>query len=261
VIGKRIFLLFLLPAAVMVSCDSFFSATWGSKRSYDPANISLSVKDLDSWIERSIGNPELAAAVTGNILERINANPGSPEPVKFQEAGVSLAIEASGIGELIITHAAAAFGDIEEGGGEGIKDILGDIQKDFASGGPQAAKNLADIVGPSISDTDPNETPTFETSAYAAAAAPGDVSQAVLVLALAVLGNEGDIGGMVDGLAGGSMVAGLTLDSGKIEVGSSPSPEALALAAYLNLIAADTSGKFNDNPITGAIKSAFNLGN
>jgi hypothetical protein len=262
--------LFLLPALILVSCDSFFSASWGSKRAYDPDNIHLSINNLESWIEHSIGNPELAAAITKKIIEKVTgADPASADTATFQVAGVSLAVEASGIGELMISTAGDALGDIKDNKDTGIQDILGDIQEEFKSGGPQAAANLADIVGVSISGKADGSSPTFGNTAYASVAKAGDVSQAVLLLALAVLGDEGDIGEKVEQLgesdaSGG--IAGLKLDdtTGKVQIdtskGEEASPEAVALAAYLNLIADDTNGKFDSNPITSAIKSAFHVG-
>ncbi|MDR2515873.1 MAG: hypothetical protein LBC88_00660, partial [Spirochaetaceae bacterium] len=47
--------------------------------------------------------------------------------------------------------------------------------------------------------------------------------------------------------------------SGKVTVTDAATKEEKALAAYLNLIADDTGGKFSGNPITSGIKDAFGV--
>jgi hypothetical protein len=270
--GRFFLCLLLLPALIFVSCDEFFSETWGSNRSYDSANIKLTAGNLDTWIFDSIGNPELAAAVTKKIIEKVQSGSlSSQEKLQFQEAGVDLAIESSGIGISIISRAADTLGDlgddkIEDVKEDAITNILSEIQQDFSSGGPQAAANLAAIVSESLKDKNPSsgDIPAFDdTDLYAKNAAPGDVAQAVLVLALALFDDEETIREEIEGFAEGKGedIAGLTLDgeNGKVKVGENPSPEAVVLAAYLNLIAGDTTKRFDDNPITDAIKEAFGL--
>ncbi|MDR1059201.1 MAG: hypothetical protein LBL43_06595 [Treponema sp.] len=257
--------LFLLPAlifvSVFVSCDSFFSESWGSERSYDPDKIDLTTSNLDSWIENSIGNPKLAAALTEKIKVKVASMGNGSERAKFQEAGVELAIEASGIGTSIVSNAADILGNIDDlDGDQAVKDILKDIQSDFSSGGPQAAANLAEIVNVSVdpSSTGNGSVPKFNSDdSYAATAAASDVGEAVLVLSLAVLGD--DIAKGVEDLGDGTDVAGLQLVNNKIKVTGNASSEAIALAAYLNLIVDDTTGKFDNNPVTSAIKEAFKL--
>ncbi|MDR2143500.1 MAG: hypothetical protein LBP29_03925 [Treponema sp.] len=262
-IKRRNFLtcLFLLPLLGFMSCDEFFSTSWGSERDYDSSKITLDADNLDSWIEKSIGNPELASALTQKIIEEVQKLPDGGTRVKFQEAGVSLAVEASGVGTSIVSNAAKAIGEIDEKGEKGeqaVKDILKDIQGDFNKNGPKAAKDLAAIVGPSIGGG--GTVPEF-TGAYASAAKPSDVTQAVLILSLAVLGKEGgDISNTIDGLTEGEVIGGLTLDnSGNRITATDPSPEAKALAAYLNLIATDTTGKFKKDTVTGKLRELFEL--
>jgi hypothetical protein len=268
VIKRQSFLLclFLLPAlifvSVFVSCDSFFSTSWGSERSYDPDKIDLSTGNLDSWIEKSIGNPKLAAAITEKIKQKVASMGNGSERARFQEAGVELAIEASGIGTSILSNAADVLGNIDDrDGDEAVTEILNNIQSDFSSGGPQAAANLAEIVNISV---DPNSkgngsTPKFDPDdSYAKSAAASDVGEAVLVLSLAVLGDN--ITNGVDTLNENGSVGGLKHENDEIKVdGNNPSPEAIALAAYLNLIIKDPTEKFDNNPVTSAIKDAFGL--
>jgi hypothetical protein len=256
----------LLPALILVSCDSFFSTSWGSERSYDPDNIKLSADNLDSWIRNSIGNPKLAAALAAKIKQEVQTKPESAERLKFQEKGVELAVRASGIGTSIAINAADVLGDIDNIEEGAVKDILTKIQGDFSSGGPQAAADLASIVSVSLdpNTVDEDSAPKF-TGLYAQNAKGGDVGQAVLVLSLAVLGDGEAISDAVDKLAkGNEEIAGLTLDNDNKRIviadSSGASPQAIALAAYLNLIAGDTTtGRFDDNPLTSAIKEAFNL--
>jgi hypothetical protein len=83
-----------------------------------------------------------------------------------------------------------------------------------------------------------------------------------MVLALAALENKdkdvddidlsdpddlADLGIVIDG------------DPKKAQVTDPDDPVTTALAAYLNLIAADKTGKFDDDPLTSAIKDAFGL--
>jgi hypothetical protein len=264
--GRFLLCLLLLQALIFVSCDEFFSETWGSKRSYDPDNIKLTAGNLNTWIFDSIGNPELAAAVTKKIVEKVHSGTLNPqEKLQFQEAGVDLAIEASGIGISIVSNAADTLGNIDDVKEGAITTILTNIQNDFSSGGPQAAANLAAIVSASLDSntTGATGTPRFAASdLYTNNAAPADVAQAILVLALAVTGNGDTIRKQIDDFAKGegNDIAGLTLENGQVKVGSGgASPEAAVLAAYLNLIANDTTNRFEDNPITQSIKEAFGL--
>jgi hypothetical protein len=263
-VKKRICAALAALTLLVVSCDSFFASSWGAMRGYEAGGIDINADNLDEWMLLSLGNPELAFALTEKIKEKVKgASPYSQETLQFQEAGVSLALEASGIGVSIVSNVAASLDELEKGDEKAVKKILTDIQADFKTGGgPQAAANLAEIVGVSLNQANPGigSTPEF-IGLYAQAAAPGDVGQAVLVLALAVLGNvPGGISGAVDDLAEGSAdIAGLSLQSGRIVIAGSAVPEALVLAAYLNLIAADSSGKFDANPVTKAIKDVFGL--
>ncbi|MDR1930412.1 MAG: hypothetical protein LBQ44_07255 [Treponema sp.] len=265
-VKKQIFLPgLLLLALIFTSCDSFFSDSWGQMRDYDPSKIDLNAGNLDSWIESSIGNPKLAAALAEKIKATVKNSADSKERAKFQEAGVTLAVEASGIGASILSNAGAALGDIEDLQEEAVMDILKKIQDDFKSGGPQAAASLAEIVSVpgTLTGNTQGGTPEFEGN-YAGTAKAGDVGQAVLVLALAVFGETGDVEAEIDKLteSGNPAVAGLQIDSvsGRIKIADAdPAPEAVALAAYLNLIAEDNTGRFADNPITDALKKAFSL--
>jgi hypothetical protein len=260
--GSFLLCVLVLTALVFVSCDSFFSTSWGSERDYDPSKIDLTIKNLDSWIQKSIGNPKLAAALTEKIVKKIEANPDpwNQDTATYQEKGVKLVIEASGIGTSILSNAADVFSDIENLKGDeaeqAVKDILSNVQDDFSSGGPQAAENLTKIINGNI--TDPTGTPEL-TGIYARDASPGDVGQAVLVLALGILD---DINGDFDKLKSGTdSIAGIKLNTSDKRffcAGSETTSQSIALAAYLNLIAGGGK-KFENNPVTKALKDALDL--
>ncbi|MDR1862839.1 MAG: hypothetical protein LBQ67_02845 [Treponema sp.] len=250
----------LLGALILSSCDEFFSSSWGSPRDYDPSKIKLSASNLDSWLDAAVGNPELADALTEKIKKELNSGALNPaDKVKFQTAGVKLAVEASGLGTSILTNASSALSSIDNEDEGAVKGLLSDVQNSFKSNnGAKAAADIAEMVGGGLSSND-GATPEFD-AAYAAAVTPSDAAQAVLVLALAVVDAnfaEVELDEYDD------LDIGLTVDEGAVKIetdnGGTPSDEAVALAAYLNLIAQDTTGKFENNPVTKAIKEAFGL--
>ena len=259
----------LLSIFIFVACDSFYSNSWGTARKYDPANIDLNADNVDSWIELAIGNPELAKALTEKIKGMVKNMPDSAERAKLQAAGVTLAIEASGLGTTLLSNMDKLSDILDEennntGDSDAIVQLLDSMQGDFKSaGGSAAANDLAQIVKPAGKDFD--TPPEFDQS-YAKDANASDVGQAIMMLTLAVLEQEGkdanvfndasDIEGLGIGLE-------ITDDSGERKVGNQSgtdsSDEAKALAAYLNLIMSDTTGKYDKNPVTSSIKNAFNL--
>ncbi|MDR2479933.1 MAG: hypothetical protein LBD48_11550, partial [Treponema sp.] len=146
----------LLGALIISSCDHFYSTSWGTPRKYDPKNIKLDAGNVDSWKETAVGNPELAAALTEKIKDELKGvEQGNPnkDQAKLQDAGVSLAIEASGVGTTIVSNAGSVIDKIEQlekdGGSneaevkETVKELFEDIQGDFKSNnGSKAADNL-----------------------------------------------------------------------------------------------------------------------
>ena len=244
----------LTLALTLVSCDDFFSSSFGKAREYDTAKIELNAGNANDWVRQATGNPSLAAAITKKIKEEVAGMGDTADRAALQNAGVKLAVESSGVTYIIISDAANALSALESGdhNEDSVKNLLSDIQKDFGADGEKAAGDLAEIVNVGISTTD--NVPEFSNT-YAATADPATVGEAVMVLALAVIPdvNNATLSNLVD--------LGLEVNTeGKVKVtGSSPTNEQKALAAYLNLIADDRNGKFGNNPITSGIKDAFGV--
>jgi hypothetical protein len=267
-------LLTALGAAVftILSCDSFYSTSWGKPREYRASNIKISADNVDSWIDASTGNPELAAAVSSAIRDKLkNVRQGSPtaDQIKIQEAGTKIAIEEAGLGTTILGKAGTLldkFQNIGEAGNDNnVTSILLEVLDELQKNGVRAAGDISGIVGGSLLDKAPGahengDTPQFCNS-YIDAVQPSDAGQAILILALAVF--DKDIlqeNNSVD-LANPDSGVNLQVIGNKVQVLEGASPEEVTLAAYLNMIAQDPAGgKFESNTITGAIKSAFGLG-
>jgi hypothetical protein len=231
----------------LVSCDDFFSTSWGKERDYDISKIKLTQNNLEKWKEKAVGNPKLAAALVEKIISELPGKSGA-EKAAFQKAGVELAIEQAGIGTKIIEVAGSDLSSVDSE--SGVKNLLSKVQ----GGLPDvdaAAGNITAIVG---GDVESGNTPAFNAS-YAAGADPSDVGMAVMVLTLS----------LVPGIESGTKLENsmndlnLKIDDGEVKTNGDPSQEAKVLAAYLNLIATDTTGKYDNNLITGGIRDAFGL--
>jgi len=271
---KTIFLagLILLPVLIMLTgCDNFFSKSWGKKRDYDSGNININVDkvdNIDAWLDAAVGNPELADAIIDAIYDEIKDKPDTENKAQWQQAGVSLAAEASGLGTSILSHIDILIDlleeDEEDDGFDPIVKLLEEIQNDFSKNGPKAAENLAELVAPQGGfDDSPGGIPEFSDS-YAEISEPSDVVQAMIILTLALLEKQGIDPATLSSESFDieSLNIGIILDAnGKFVVQEDPPgepcAEALALAAYLNLILSDESGKFSDNIITGIFKEIF----
>ena len=248
-----------LAAALLLSCDNYFSSSWGTAPSYDSSNIDVNADNVGSWIEKAMGNAELAAAVTEKIIDELQkGNLNRKDEAKLQDAGVSLAIESSGIGQTIISSAAGAVNNLTNDP-HALPNLMGELQDDFkARSGDKAAKNIAAIVSGSLDKKPGNyqrgEVPRFKAdSLYAQNANPSAVGQAVVILTLAVTGEDNmqdvDLAHLDD--------YGIAVQDGKAVVADNATSESIALAAYLNLIAEDTDGKYAADPITNSIRTAF----
>ncbi|MDR2478927.1 MAG: hypothetical protein LBD48_06405 [Treponema sp.] len=256
----------LAGALVIVSCDSFFSSSWGegSTREYSADNIDLNAGNVDSWVKNAKGNPKLAAELTEKIKRELqNGKLSEKDRAKLQAAGVNLALEASGIGPSMISNASDAINKLSssDGGANALPDVLKDMQSDFkANNGSKAAGNLAAIVDGSLTKTPGDykvgEAPQFDAnSLYAKDAKASDVGQTVVLLALAVTDGKSMENIKLDELD----EQGIAIKDGKAVVTENATPESVTLAAYLNLIAEDKTGKYDKNPVTSNIKSAFNM--
>jgi hypothetical protein len=249
---KMMCVLAVLGAFVLASCDDFYSTSWGKPRKYDVSKITLTQDNLKQWKKAAIGNPELAQALVKKIIEELDGKSGA-EKAEFQKVGVELAIEQSGMGVKILQLAGSELSDIDSE--EGVKNLLKKVQSGVDTA---AAANIAAIVNKStLENTSPGGTPKFKSDdPYGTSADPSNVGLAVMVLALDVITNINE-GTKLDELNNNLT---LTTDNPPlVKIVSGASDKEIALAAYLNLIASDTSGKFDDNPITSAIKSAFGL--
>jgi hypothetical protein len=219
------------------------------------AKVTLSQSNLKQWKKAAIGNPELSAALVNKIISELDGKTGK-EKAAFQEVGVELAIEQSGLGVKMI-EAASELTDMTDD--DGVKNLLKKMQSGID---PKAAGNIATIVGAASFTATGGGTPAFPADdPYASNANPSDVGLAVMVLALAVLPTITDETDL-DELPSTNIEVTSTDGVSTVKIISSPSnvtPAELALAAYLNLIASDTTGKFDNNMITSSIKSAFKL--
>jgi hypothetical protein len=246
-------LFLVLGIMILSSCDEFYSSSWGTAREYDPAKIDLNVNNLDAWTEAAIGNPELAAALLQRVKSEIPKQTDPKNKAKYQEAGVGLAVEASGIGTSILSNATSALDQLDSGNQDVVKDILANIQGDFKKNkGDRAAGDLTEILDVQTGNNIPQLNPE-----YSSLVTPADAGQAVLVLALATVDDIDENTNLNDFETN---LEGLKFVNGQVTVDGSEGPEARALAAYCNLIANDDNGNFDSNPMTRAIKNAFGLG-
>jgi hypothetical protein len=241
----------VLAVFVLGSCDDFYSTSWGTFRSYDSSKIALSEGNLKEWKKKAVGNPELAKALVDKIISDLDGKSDAERAV-FQSAGIEFAIEQSGMGVKILELAGSDLSKIDSE--EGVKNLLKKVQ-DGLSGVVGAAENIAAIADKSAiihKDGRPEFNPA---DPYGKTADPSNVGLAVMVLALAEFPNidtKEDLLEQIPDLR-------LTNESPPVKIaeGSNPSDNEIVLAAYLNLIATDTADRFNNNPITKGIRSAF----
>jgi len=251
------------------SCDEFFSSTLGSSRSYDPAKINVNAGNIDDWVKACIGNKKLAAAVSEAIIRELGKLPdGSPAKAALLAGGIKIAAESSGFGESVLARAAELLGKGSDFTPESMTELFALIQADFkANGGSKAADNIAAMAKAGMSGTGPGGTPKLDP-AYAANATPSDVAQAIMVLVMGEMGDTGVGDGNWSDLdsneiyIGIGLADGLGIDEGTKKVivtgtgDGAPSANALALAAYLNLLS-DQNGLSGDNSLNSALYEAF----
>jgi hypothetical protein len=235
--------------AALASCDDFYSTSWGTEREYDVSKIDLTSGNLEDWKRKAAGNPTLAEKLTEKIISELEGK-SSAEKAALQKAGVSLAIEQSGIGSIIIEVAGSDLDNLINGGEDAARDLFGKVQS--KSGGvDKAAANIVTIAGKS-SITTSGGVPSFSNGdLYADSVSASDVGMAVAVLALAVIPDIDSSTDLSD------LSTHLTVESGNVKIVGNAIDEEKTLAAYLNLIADDKNGKFSDNPLTSGLKAAF----
>ena len=236
------------------ACDNYFSESWGSPRDYDIDNIDVNINNVDEWVERSIGNPDLAEVLVEKITKELIHATNSWDRAVLLEGGVKLAVENSGFGASIITYAADLLGELESGSDiETVQDMFRKMQNDFNSGrGPNAADSLAAMALRCI-QIDADGVPRFE-DAYAQTAQAGDVAEAVMVLVQRELGTDpiDDNWNDISMLSGDLVIHNRAVRTANSDAGDT----SIALAAYLNLIS-DNPEKFSANPFTNALNNAF----
>jgi hypothetical protein len=241
----------MLVGLAMISCDDFFSTTWGEPEEYDASKIKLDQSNLDQWKKKAVGNPKLAKELVEKIIGELSSKSGK-EKASLQEAGIELAVEQSGMGKTILEVAGSDVSSINSE--EGVKNLLQKVQSGLDGNTDAAADNIAAIANASgLLRIKGGQAPKFpDNDTYAKTADPSSVGMAVMVLALSVtpeIDPEKDLT---------TQIPNLDLnDKNEITVKSGASQNEIALAAYLNLISSDESGRFDDNMITGGIKSAF----
>jgi len=262
-----------LPAILVIfvlglsftACDDFFNNGQGSPRSYKVENIDVTATNIEEWLHRTVGNPDLAHQVNRAIIYKLEILPfNHPDRQVLQRYGVKIAVISSNLGVAILSNAFDILSDLADGDlteeqmEKMLKDILMGIQDDFRrSGGVSAAESIAKMI---MFDVDPRgDYPTFLPGSFAYEASPSEVARTVLVLALATVeGSDIGIGDWQD-FNLDQLAIGLSMDtdSNRVVIDGDQSDEALVLAAYLNFIIADPSDNFADNFFTDAIRSAF----
>ena len=248
----------LLGLFIFTACDSFYGNSWGESRGYNTQNMNVTISNLPSWEKAARYNPALAKALAEVINGMMVNMPDGPDKAKFQKAGVEFAIKSAGLGKSFLNNIDKLADSVDNVDADAFLELIGNIQNDFNnSNGSAAAKNLTEIVTPQGGF---GSTPEFDPY-YGEIAEASDVGQAVIILTMALLKETDET--IEEVLKGNDVIdfdiwdLDLKIDNEKVVADGNPSPEAQALAAYINLINSDTTGKYDKNPITSEIKKIF----
>jgi len=247
----------LLGAFVFTICDAFYSTSWGNPRSYDPANIDLNADNMDYWLSIAVGNPELAKALAEKLKDLVQGMPDTAEKAKLQNAGIQLAIEASGLGTTFLGNIDKVSDLLGDGSVAEREDILLDLIGSFINDVDRSAtSDLAEIVQPANPPGFGN--PPHFSAAFKDETSASDVGKAVVLLLVTMVGDMSNSEHMENALKG---EFGFRVEPGKAVFYVDPISDhddyikAQTLGAYLNLITEDPpNGKFSKNPITKSIK-------
>ena len=258
---KKTAILAFIIALAFLSCDDFYGSSFGSSREYDWRNIHLTTSNVSDWVQATVGNPPLADAVTLAIDHKLAGDLSPGDRAIFLRYASRLAMEASGVGTSLLLNATEHLGSFVSNANPEdleatIREMLDGLQRDFkANGGPEAAERLARMVNSSISR--PTGIPRFDQS-YISMVGPTDVAEAVIVLVLGELEKNDyfEIDSLDDLDHLGLELSGNNPPLVKVTEGSNPEPGAIAIAAYLNLIA-ENQEKFENNPLTKAINDVL----
>ncbi|MCL2373981.1 MAG: hypothetical protein FWC65_01905 [Treponema sp.] len=271
--AKKTALLAVLAACILfgglAACDDFFSGGMGEPRHYRAENIDVTVGNVGKWLDRVVGNPALARQVTVAIQKKLS-DPGltSRDRAIFQSYGIKIAVESSNIGVALLSNALAPLADMADRLDDLtademeqlLKGVFRGVQSDFRrAGGVGAAQAIAGFAKADVDYVRVNgNTPMFAPGSYfAEEASPSEIAQAILVLTLAkVETSDIDINEW-DSFDLEILDIGLNLNpkGDRIVIDGDPEPEALVLAAYLNLVMEDD--RFEDHFFTRFIREAF----
>ena len=253
---KKIAVFTIIAILIFSSCDSFFSESYGSSRDYDWKNINLSTSNVHDWVLASVGNPPLAVAVMRAIMHKLETAPQADRAIYFKYAA-RIAIEASSLGTALLVNLTELIGSGSDdiSGDKHFRDMLDKVQEDFiAGGGQEAADMLAQLLLVGVNNQ--GGAPRFDNQ-FANSVQPSQVAETLIVLLLGEMADNDNVNSSnIDNLA----TMGIVKQGGEMKVLDWASPRAVAIAACLNLIGDDNTGKYDDNPITGAVSDLFRLG-
>ena len=264
---KKITILTLIIALAFISCDTFFSDSMGSSRDYNSRNIHLTTRNIGEWAQATVGNPPLARAVMRSLQRRLNtATP--TEMAIFLSYASMIAMEGSGVGASLLINSTDLLGEFVSDASpqelvDNMTEIIERLLRDIdGRGGSDASRTFANTVGLGINTE--NGIPTFN-QAYIDSIQPSDLNDALLVLILGELMDNDDYN--VDNLGNFDALGLRTVieptDSGglrssvRVMDDRDPGPNAIAMAAYLNIIHHDTTGRFDNNPLTSALSNTL----
>ena len=249
-------------ALLFSSCDNFFSKNLiGSPRSYNPDKIGITASNSEEWFNATIGNnPLRIALIAATDRELKNPSLSPDDRAVLVNLRLRLTIDSAGLVESILTVGAESLKDIkfEDLDESFLENLLTDILDDFISkGGAEAADDIIDLLIDHISGKGKNQAPTFEPG-FADNFKAGDVAETILILILAEMAGIEDFDSL-DLSFFEKFILGLEVKDGHIVVSDEgeATEMALVLAAYINLIVDDESGKYESNPLTNLIKEAF----
>jgi len=279
---KFLLVVSLALAFTLVACDEFFNDFFNDDfftsslgtdyvREYEVENITVTANNIGNILNAVIGNPEAALAVTESLVANLESIAEEAPEVRaaLMDGGVKLSIEASGVGTSVIVNAFTEIENLVSGEGdatESLQDLVESILSDFSeNNGAAAAANLALILGVNMDGVEDGQAPALDPN-YIAQASPNDIALAVVVLSLAVFEDVvdsidegiGDLEGFIEEFAGGIGFE-TTAEGTFLTVTGETTPEVLALAACLNLLANTTDPRFTEGLITSQLAGLFGM--
>lgn len=263
---KKAFLWVIAVIAVvsLVSCDGFFSSSWGNPREYKASNIKITTNNLDTIKKTAVGNPEYARAAGEKITNTIKNESNDANKAKYMDAAVELAWIGSELDTFILGQAGGMADLLLDDELEGDDNIANEFVNSLrplikSKNFQKTVENLAESAVECLKPGTAGSMPTFIDD-YTPTAA--DVDKAVLTLLAGVLGDdldnfddlmsgEGDWDDIKD-LTQGLNVSDTDPKKIVVENASKTTDAGLALAAYLNYIA-DNKTQMEGSLIAGTI--------